>query len=265
MATGSRGLLTEEAFAHILQQTAPTAHTMLFYFQGEPLLNNSLPRYIRMAHEAGLYTLVSTNAQALDRAMARRLVAAGLDRLIVSLDGLTQETYQAYRQGGSLQRALDGLRYAASAKKARHSRMTIELQVLLLRSNEQEWPQFRRQYRALGADRLTFKTAQFYNYEQGNALMPTDERYSRYRRGKDERWHPKQSPKGVCRRMLTGCVIACNGDVLPCCYDKAHAHVLGNIFSDHLCAIWHDEKARRFRRAVLAHAETIAICRNCVR
>ena len=37
------GLLTMETFHRILDQVQSTAHTMQFYFQGEPLLNKQLP------------------------------------------------------------------------------------------------------------------------------------------------------------------------------------------------------------------------------
>ena len=56
------------------------------------------------AHETGLYTIVSTNAQALTPEIAHDLVDAGLSRIIVSMDGLTQTSYNAYRVGGSLEK-----------------------------------------------------------------------------------------------------------------------------------------------------------------
>jgi MoaA/NifB/PqqE/SkfB family radical SAM enzyme len=60
---------------------------MQFYFQGEPLLNTHLPEMISLAHQTGLYTIVSTNAQALTQEMAEALVKSGLNRIIVSIDG----------------------------------------------------------------------------------------------------------------------------------------------------------------------------------
>ena len=93
---------------------------MQFYFQGEPLLNKDLPQMIREAHEAGLYTIVSTNAQALTPQMAEALVQAGLDRIIISMDGLTEETYSAYRIGGSLEQCKKAVAYLQKAKNKVH-------------------------------------------------------------------------------------------------------------------------------------------------
>ena len=135
------------------------AHTMQFYFQGEPLLNKDLPQMIREAHEAGLYTIVSTNAQAMTKERAEALVQAGLSRIIVSMDGLTQATYGAYRIGGrSGEMRRQALRYLREAKEQlRIGKTIIELQCLRLKTNEHEWSAFQTQYKALGADRLSLQ------------------------------------------------------------------------------------------------------------
>lgn len=262
-------LLSMPLFERILSQVAATAHTMQFYFQGEPLLNPELPQMIRRAHAVGLYTIVSTNAQALTPELAQALVDAGLNRIIVSIDGFSQDSYAAYRVGGSLEKALAGLRALRVAKK--HHHCTIVLQVLRLRTNEQEWDWIRANYRRLGADRLEFKTAQLYDYEHGNPLMPTDTRYSRYQKGADGLYHPKRTMRAFhpahlmpCRRLWTGCVITTGGEVLPCCYDKAAAHSFGNIMQQDLHTIYHSDRAVRFRKAVLQHHESIEICKNCL-
>lgn len=256
-----------QTFERILDEVKHTAHTMQFYFQGEPLLNPRLPDMIRKAHDAGLYTIVSTNAQALTPTMAQALVDAGLSRIIVSIDGFSQSSYEAYRRGGSLEKALAGLR-AIGDIQARHCQ--VVLQVLRLSSNEHEWGWIRRHYRELGADRLELKTAQFYQFEQGNPLMPTSERYCRYRKGKDglyhlrKKWHLSRPGTRICRRLWTGCVFTTTGEVLPCCYDKNAAHSYGNICTQSLADIFRGDKANSFRKMVLNHAEKVDICQNCV-
>ena len=243
-----------------LQEITPTAHTIQFYFQGEPLLHPDLVGMISEAHAKGLYTIVSTNAQAMTEAMADGLVSAGLDRIIVSMDGLTEESYNAYRIGGSLEQCKAALRYLRKAKEKQHASIRIELQCLRLRSNEAEWSEFRRSYRRLGADKLVFKTAQLYDYEKGHALMPSDEKYSRYTKGEDGLYHRKHLSRH-CLRVWTGCVITTDGEVLPCCYDKEHAHAYGNIMHTPLRELFGNERATAFRRAAIRQQPTI--CQQC--
>ncbi|MCQ2346609.1 MAG: SPASM domain-containing protein [Paludibacteraceae bacterium] len=255
--------MSMDIFRRVLSEVSPAAHTMQFYFQGEPLLNKHLPEMIALAHGQGLYTIVSTNAQALTPDLAKALTEAGLSKIIVSIDGFSQASYAAYRQGGNLQKALDGLRYLRQAKSHRHPR--IELQVLRLKSNEQEWTWIRHHFRELGADCLSMKTAQFYDFEHGNPLMPSDERYCRYRKGEDGLYHLKRKVQRhfSCKRLWTGCVITVAGEVLPCCYDKSAQYSFGNLSVTSLRDIYWGEKAQRFREQVIKHPASIDICRNC--
>ena len=176
------------------------------------------------------------------------------------MDGLDDESYNAYRIGGNLDRCKTALRFLREAKNKLHARTTIELQCLRLRTNEHEWDTFKREYKALGADRLTFKTTQLYNYTNGHPLMPSDERYSRYAKGKDGLYHRKPRSKH-CWRVWSGAVITTTGDVLPCCYDKSHEHAYGNIFSSPLNELFSNDKAIAFRRAALQQQPLI--CKEC--
>lgn len=280
-----RQLLSMDAFRTILTQIQSTAHTVQFYFQGEPLLNPALPDMIALAHRVGMYTIVSTNAQALTEDMAERLVASGLSRIIVSIDGFTPESYAAYRVGGHLPLALAGLRYLREAKRRHRSHICIELQVLRLSSNESEWAWIRRHYRTLGASCLTFKTAQLYGYEHGHPLMPSSPRYSRYRLGKDGLYHLHRPRRRSCYRLWSGCVITADGTVLPCCYDKSSSHPFGNCLATNkspfgsclttdssispalsptsLHSLYHSPAAHTFRTTILRHRHSVAMCQEC--
>ena len=257
-------MMSLDIWHRILAEIRDTAFIIQFYFQGEPLLNKDLPQMIREAHEAGLYTIVSTNAQAMTPEMAEQLVASGLDRIIISMDGLTDESYNAYRIGGSLEKTKAALRFLREAKDRTpytvHHTPIIELQCLRLKTNENEWAEFKRVYKNLGADRLVFKTAQLYDYADGHPLMPSDPRYSRYIQGSDGRYHRRSLRKG-CFRVWSGVVISTDGAVLPCCYDKAHEHAYGNILTTSLRELFHNDQARTFRRA--AFEQSPAICQEC--
>ena len=252
-----------DTYLRILKQVQATAHTIQFYFQGEPLLNPLLPRMIARAHEVGLFTIVSTNAQALTHTLAQELVKSGLNRIIVSIDGFSEESYAAYRVGGDLHRALEGLQFLREAKAEYSSSICIELQVLRLRSNEHEWQWIRQHYRTLGATRLVFKTAQLYDYQHGHPLLPTDERYSRYKKGEDGKYHLTRKKKSSCYRLWSGCVVTTMGLVLPCCYDKDSEHAFGSLLEQNIEQIWHNKNADDFRRQVLLNRHAIPICQEC--
>ena len=261
--------MSNAVWQRTLSEVAKTAWVIQFYFQGEPLLNKDLPVMIREAHDAGLYTIVSTNAQAMTPELANALVAAGLDRIIVSMDGLSDASYNAYRIGGSLEKTKAALRYLRDAKQSqtktksqtfKQHQTIVELQCLRLKSNEHEWSELKRVYKSLGADKLTLKTAQLYDYANGHPLMPSNSKYSRYILGTDGLYHRRPLRKG-CFRVWSGCVITTTGEVLPCCYDKAHTFSYGNIMTAPLKYLFCSPQAQAFRKA--AYQQTPPICQEC--
>ena len=247
---GEHHLFSIGQLDHFLQENADTLHTLIFSFQGEPLLNKALPEMIHLTKDYGLYTLLSTNGQLLDRETAKALTASGLDRIIISMDGLTQSSYSAYRAGGSVEKAKAALGYLREEKQIQKADLVIELQCL-------------RQYRQMGADILTLKTAQFYNYSGGNPLMPTEPRHSRYKQNKTGEYVLRKKIKNHCHRLWSGCVIDAEGNVLPCCFDKDREHTFGNIATEPLPRIWFGGKARQYREQVMHNRRETAICRNC--
>ena len=261
--TNRKSQMSNAIWQRTLAEVSRTAWTIQFYFQGEPLLNSALPQMIADAHAQGLYTIVSTNAQAMTAELAEALVRSGLDRIIVSMDGLSDQSYGAYRIGGSLSQTKAAIRYLREAKtkfQISNCKFQIEIQCLRLRSNEHEWAELRRTYRSLGADRLTLKTAQLYDYTHGHPLMPSNPRYSRYAKGPDGLFHRKPISPG-CFRVWSGCVVTTTGEVLPCCYDKAHAHAYGNIMNASMREIFASAEADAFRRMALRHRADI--CQEC--
>lgn len=266
-STGTGAFMSLSTYKKILTECRGWVHTFQFYFQGEPLLNPYLSEMIHLAHQAHIYTTCSTNAQALTPLLAQQLIQAGLNRIIVSIDGLSEESYQAYRQGGSLNQALKGLVYLRQAKERIGGYTHIELQCLRLKSNEHEWALFQRSYRQMGADSLTLKSAQFYDYEHGDPLMPSNEADSRYHRQEDGTFIPKNRLHAMnnipCKRIQKGCVITVNGDVLPCCFDKASQFIMGNIHQSSLRAIWQGGTFCAFRQTVKHNRTDYAICNNC--
>lgn len=248
----------------LLKEVENSVACVQFYFQGEPLLAQELPEMVKLAKKYDMYCIISTNAQTLDDKMAARLVDAGLDKIIVSMDGLTQDSYEKYRVGGNLERVLCGLQNLKKNKFLKGSkRPIIELQWLVLRSNEHEMNEVKRLYRRLGADRLVFKKAQFYDFTTGNDMMPLNEHYSRYKKVAEGRWRLKGKLHNRCFRLWSGAVIDVEGNVRPCCFDKGGEYILGNLYHDNIMQVWKGETAAGFRRQVFIKRASIEICRNC--
>ncbi len=247
-----------------INQLESTLIHVILYFQGEPFLHPQLTRLISIIHSKKIYCSTSTNGQFLNKNKAEAIVLSGLDKLIVSIDGTTQETYERYRIGGSLEKALQGIKNLIECKKELNSASPIiELQFLVLSSNEHQMHEMKALAKNLEVDRLSFKTAQLNDFEYGNELMPKVSKYSRYKKNKNGQFSLKKRQKNHCWRLWSGAVIDVNGEVLPCCFDKNSAYSFGNVYKNSFFEIWHNKKASGFRKSILQNRKQYEMCRNC--
>lgn len=234
------------------------------YFQGEPLLHPELEHLIDTCRTRGVYSSTSTNAHHLTPERAKSLVAAGLNRLIISIDGASQETYSAYRVGGSLEAVLDGTRNAMDAtQRAGHS-MHVVWQFLVVKPNEDDIPLIRQMARDHGVHELDLKTAQIDQPEDGHPLLATRPEHRRYDRDPETGiWSLRNALRDECWRMWQGAVVTWDGKVVPCCFDKDAHHVMGNLNESPMHEIWHGERYDAFRRLIVTHRQGVAMCTNC--
>jgi radical SAM protein with 4Fe4S-binding SPASM domain len=258
------GMLGEDIFIKAIDELAPHTTYLILYFQGEPYLNKKFFEYVNYAHQKKLYTATSTNAHYLNDEIARKTVESGLDRLIISIDGTTQESYEKYRIGGSLEKVLEGARNIVKWKRElKSSTPHLIFQMVVFSTNEHQIPELYRLAKEIGVDEVGLKTAQVYEYENGNALLPQQEKYSRYRKNRDGKYALKNKMLNQCWRLWSGAVITWDGNVVPCCFDKDAQHNLGNVDVSGFRQVWRNSGYSNFRRALLTSRSEIEICKNC--
>lgn len=251
-------------YRKLIDEQKSTLLHVILYFQGEPLLNKQLAEFIQYAHDAKIYTSTSTNGQLLNKKNAKDIVLSGLDKLIVSVDGSTQETYEGYRVGGKLQKVLDGIKELIYWKNELKSvTPLLEIQFIVLKTNEHQLTEMRKLAKSLHADRLTFKTAQLYDFENGNIRLTSIDKYARYKQMPDGKYRIKGSQPNRCWRLWSGAVINAQGEVLPCCFDKASEFSFGNLNEKSFTENWHNKKASGFKESILQNRKQYEMCRNC--
>ncbi|RUA37871.1 MAG: radical SAM protein [Bacteroidetes bacterium] len=258
------GMLKADTFENMLLQLKEHLIYMLFYFQGEPYVNKNFLDLVKVASKHNIYTATSTNAHFLDDEIARKTVESGLDRLIISIDGATQETYEAYRIGGKLEKVLEGTRNVVKWKKElKSSTPHIIFQFLVVKPNEQDIPEIYKLADQLGVDEVKLKTAQIYDYKNGSPLIPKNPKYSRYKKMENGLYAIKNKLLNQCWKMWHSCVVTWDGRVVPCCFDKDASHQLGNLNQSSFKSIWEGREYEDFRNKLLKSRSEIDICTNC--
>jgi radical SAM protein with 4Fe4S-binding SPASM domain len=262
--TRPTGMLKEELFHKTIDELASTLHYLTFYFQGEPYLHPQFLEMVQYASKKKLYTATSTNAHYLTEANARKTVESGLDRLIISIDGTTQETYQSYRVGGKLEKVVAGAKNIVSWKKKLNSSTPyLIFQFLVVKPNEHQIDEVYQLAKEIGIDEVKLKTAQIYDYEMGSELIPSLDKYSRYQLQKDGTYKIKNQLLNHCWKMWHSCVITHDGLVVPCCFDKDAHHQLGNLQQLSFEKVWKSSTYHKFRSLLLKSRSEIEICKNC--
>lgn len=258
------GMLQQETFEKVINELAPRLSYLIFYFQGEPYLNPKFLEQVAFAHEKGIYTATSTNAHYLNDKVAETTVRSGLDRLIISIDGTTQETYEQYRKGGSLAKVISGTKnIVAWKKKLKSSTPHIIFQFLVVRPNEHQLEDVKALAKEVEVNEVAFKTAQIYDYEDGSDLIPTQEKYARYRQLPNGKWTIKNKLVNHCWKMWHSCVITWDGKVVPCCFDKDAHYQLGSLNELSFEQVWRSVAYQKFRQQLIHARSEIEMCKNC--
>ncbi|RKY88909.1 radical SAM protein [candidate division KSB1 bacterium] len=261
-----KGHLKFNDFKKIIDELGKYLLEVLLYFQGEPFLNNDIFSMINYAKENKIMTTVNTNGNFTDiERTAENIVNSGLEKLIISLDGTNEITYNKYRKGGSFKRVLDGIQEIISRRNRNNfPRPLVFLQFLLMKHNEDELEEFKRLTGEIGCDGYIVKTVQIYPELGFDEFLPSKNELSRYTYD-GEGINFKGKVKNRCKRVWANMVITWDGTFVPCCFDKDARYNLGNVFKKkNALSLWKAPASRKFRKRILQNQKQIDICNNCI-
>lgn len=256
--TRKKGMADLSLYKQLINENKNNLINIILHFQGEPLLHKQLGEMISYAKINKIYTEFSTNAQLLSDNI-EMIINSKPDKIIISLDGLTQDTYSIYRVNGDITKvysALDNL-----SKINKKYRPFIELQFLAFKHNEHEIKNIYKLKKLYKIDKISIKTAQIYDKEQISCL-PDNNKYSRYNIKSGEMILKKEI-KNYCKRIIFGAVITWDGLVLPCCFDKDAKYSVGNINTTPFNKLRNNSMFINFINIVFFNRKQIDICNNC--
>jgi MoaA/NifB/PqqE/SkfB family radical SAM enzyme len=259
-----RGNLDISLFKNLINELSPRLSYLMLYFQGEPLLHPQLTELIQYANYKKIYTSVSTNGHLLEKKKAKKIVKSGLDRIIISLDGTDQKSYQQYRLGGDFNQVLLGIVNLVQAKKKLCSHLPfVILQFIVMHHNENQIHEVKALGRKLGVDRTVIKSLQVQDLKNNFDLLPANSRFSRYKLNEKREPVIKNRLRNRCRRLWHTMVILNDGFAVPCCFDKDARFIMGKYPELDVNSIWKGEELNRFRQKILNSRKDIQMCCNC--
>jgi len=247
---------------------------ILLWDWGEPFLNPSIYEMISYAKQKGIKLVSSTNGHLFkDREQANKLMASGLDSIIFAVDGISQETYEPYRQGGSLESVLQGIRTVVARKRDLKSKTPlINLRFIVMKHNEHEIPRLKELAKSLEVDALTLKTLNPVNqdpYSENpserrihNEFLPEEHRYRRFKYDATGQ-NVIRLRRNPCKQLWNNPVIHWSGAVCSCTYDPKEKYRLGDLQNDTFKNIWSQAPYRRLRHQFRVDWNQLPLCREC--
>lgn len=241
------GKMTQDEFAHILDQLTGQTEYIYYHLMGEPLTHPQLPDFLRMAARKGFRSVITTNGTLLKK-HGSALIAAGIHKVSISLHSFEGDDQQAH-----LDYLHDVAAFADTASKAGvivvlrlwnkgcdgglNSRAISFLRGLLVG----QWVENSRGMRI--RDRLYLEWGDRFQWPDKDA--------------------PVQGDTFFCYGMRDHFGILCDGSVVPCCLDSDGVMTLGNIFEQDIQDILASPRATAIAEGFRARTASEDLCRRC--
>ena len=234
---------------------------------GEPTLHPNLPEMVAYAREKNVAEIIEifTNGSRLEPKLNQALVDAGLQRINISLEGLSSERYLAVA-GAKVEfdKIIEGVRHLHSVKK----QLIIYTKILdeshALKENSTETFKLSETERKYFYDTFTSISDEIYiekvvpqwaetQYEKQNTVGDTgmyDQKIKKY--------------KEICPFTFMYLHFNCDGTVSPCTLDWARKVVIGNVLDNSVKEIWDGHLLRQLQTAQLnGERNKIDFCNSC--
>ncbi|MCR4662880.1 MAG: radical SAM protein [Endomicrobiaceae bacterium] len=249
--TRAKTIMSLEQVSKILDYFGNYLKEIVLFNWGEPLLNPNITEVIKEIKKNDIFVTLSTNLNVnIDEQKANELISSGLDRLICSIDGTSQETYEKYRKKGDFDKAFNNLKLLINTKRNLKSKTPfIEWQFLVFKHNEHEIEQAEKLAKEIRVDNLNLR-APWCPPE----MVSTIDKYNNYIMNKD-----KQEYKPVdkyCNWLWNAIVINANGSVSPCCSVENENEDFGNIFDTPFYKLWNNKNFRQARKFNITRKKT---------
>lgn len=126
-------------FQREVSQYSDWIETICLARDGEPTLDPHLAGRIQMLKESGIKKVtISTNGQLLTVKLTEALINAGLDDIMVSIDGITKGTFEQIRLGLDYETVLNNTLGLIQKRNKINSKMTIRLRMAVIEKNKHE-------------------------------------------------------------------------------------------------------------------------------
>lgn len=245
------GFMSGDLFRKIIDEAAQIGvEKITLHGLGEPLLHSELFDFIKYCKDAGIpFVLFSTNCSFLDEEKAYKVLNSGLDEIVLSLDGVTPETYEAVRRKGDFHKVVNNItRFLEIRKELQSVQPKVTLQMIKLYETLDEIEEYRKLW-IDKVDELNIKNFDTFAGQMNNG--PVIE-------------YDKEHPARLCKTFVRNMLILQDGRVSLCTRDTNGVMIMGNLEKDTIKNIWNNNRFNAVRcKQRAGEYDNLPLCKGC--
>jgi len=249
---------------------------------GESFLNKDFMRMLKYVKDRNIFVELYDTFYFIDEKIAKELVDLEIDKILVSFDGATKETYEKIRVGSNFDRVVNNIKNLFKIKKERRAHFPqFCFHFIINKLNISEINKYIELVKTLaqGEKTLIQFTRMLHNFQETSNLfteVPDEVIKSAEEKAKEMgieiTWNENVSKEKLPIKKCTQWnmpFIFVTGHVIPCCVgneagnrDFQKETALGNVFEQSFKEIWYGEKYETLRK-ILAKNKVPLVCKNC--
>lgn len=245
-------------FKKIIDECSEYVDFVYLHHFGEPLLHPHLIDMINYCGENNIKTGISTNGTLLSEDVSHKILDSTLDRIIFSLDGATQKTYEKIRRNAHFESTVSNIIRFLKLKKMKHlNRPLTTIQIILMNETAEETSLFYEKWRSHQVDSIEMKYFDSWagQLKESVFLCKAEHRIPSH----IQRYKQRQP----CKWFWHNLIVLSDGTVVPCSRDYDRKIPLGNVSKASLKEIWNSDIMVKLREKQVQHDFENGLCDNC--
>ncbi|PCJ66604.1 MAG: hypothetical protein COA73_00930 [Candidatus Hydrogenedentota bacterium] len=213
-----QSMLSLECFKKYIDPHLPNLLEVNLHNWGESLLNKDVFGMIEYARDNNVGTNMSSNFVLIKPDGIEKLLDSGLEYLIISLDGTSQESYEQYRVRGDFDKVVENVELLIKRRNERGQKYPfVEWQFIVMKQNESQVEEANEISKKIGVDLLRFIHVGIpYDFPDKKELK---EKWfpEKFGKTKDESKNGKDFKPSPCFYLYRSMIVNSNGGISPCC------------------------------------------------
>lgn len=228
--------------------------TIKLWKDGEPLLNKYIWKMIKYSKEKDVAEKIelTTNAYLLNEELSDKLIESGLDKIIISIEGLSEEDY-LINSGVKVNfdRLINNIKYFYHNRK----KCVVHIKIIDIDLTQDRKEKFFNMFSSISDEMFI---------EKAIPCWPEFEDESIHNDALNV-WGSSIEKKEICTIPLYSLVVNSNGKVSMCCNDWQQKIIVGDVNKQNIEEIWNSDKVKDFQILQLSKKrKTIITCSKCM-